>query len=42
VAEASFEDDAPVTGISYADGDDRGTDEDAYYLRVVQANGGMA
>jgi len=42
VADARFEDDTPVTGISYADGDDRGTDEDAYYLRVVQANGGMA
>jgi hypothetical protein len=42
VADARVEDDAPVTGLSYAEGDDRGSDEDAYYVRVVQANGGMA
>jgi hypothetical protein len=42
VADARFEDDAPVRGLSYAEGDDRGTDEDAYYVRVVQSNGGMA
>jgi len=28
--------------MNHADGDDRGTDEDAYYLRVGQADGGMA
>ncbi|MEF8840659.1 MAG: hypothetical protein V5A62_03410 [Haloarculaceae archaeon] len=31
-----------MTRVSYAEGDHGGTDEDAYYVRVVQANGGMA
>lgn len=33
-------DDAPVTGVSWDD--ERGTDDDHYYVRVRQADGGMA
>ncbi|WP_435175513.1 DUF3604 domain-containing protein [Halorussus sp. AFM4] len=38
--EATFVDTEPVTGLSW-DGD-RGTDDDHYYLRVRQTDGGMA
>ena len=33
-------DDNPVTGMAWDD--DRGSDADVYYLRVEQADGGMA
>ncbi|MFC7076959.1 DUF3604 domain-containing protein [Haloarcula halophila] len=37
---ATLTDDEPVTGMAYDD--ERGTEDDCYYLRVVQADGGMA
>jgi hypothetical protein len=38
--ETAFTDDEPVTGVSFDA--DRGSDADVYYLRVRQADGGMA
>jgi hypothetical protein len=37
---AELTDDAPVEGMTWDD--DRGTDDDAYYVRVIQTDGGMA
>ena len=39
VVDGERTDDTPITGMSF---DDRGTDADTYYLRVRQADGGMA
>lgn len=38
--EDTFVDDGPITGMAWDD--DRGTDADVYYVRVQQADGGMA
>jgi hypothetical protein len=39
-ADLAWTDDAPVEGMAWDD--ERGTDDDVYYVRVTQADGGMA